>query len=54
MVLIHPLKLKPEKRLSKEINSIKKKHVMKRDLLSIVIKEDADFDQIQTKAADHI
>ena len=28
MVLIHPLKLKPEKRLSKEINSIKKKHVL--------------------------
>ena len=28
--------------------------VMKRDLLSIVIKEGADFHQIQTKAADHI
>ena len=28
--------------------------VMKRDLLSIVIKEAADFHQIQTKAADHI
>ena len=48
MVLTHLLKPKPEKRLPKGINSINKKTcVMKRDLLSLVIKEGADFHQTQ-------
>ena len=47
-----PLKTKPEKRLSKEINSTNTKAcVMKRDLLSTLIKEGADFHQIEAKAA---
>ena len=53
-VVIHPLKPKPE-RLLKEINSTNKKAcVTKKKLLFTSINEDADFHQIQTKAADHI